>query len=92
MKDCEKTCEVLKSKMESAQKLEADVKSISMVEETYYKAWKESEAKIAEARKLVENIHDRIKDEWCKTDDCPECVDCTLFEDIERLSEVFKGE
>ena len=40
--------------LEEARKLEAELKLISITEETYYKAWKEFEVKIVEALKILD--------------------------------------
>lgn len=46
--------------------------------------------RVISAKKLSENIYHKCLDEWCKTDDCPDCEDCSFLGEIKRLYEVLK--
>lgn len=46
--------------------------------------------KLTQAKKLSENIYHKCLDEWCRTDDCPDCEDCSFLAEIKRLYEVLK--
>lgn len=48
------------------------------------------QSKIDTANKIFDNIYGLVMDEWCRTDDCPDCEDCSFFGQIKRLWETLK--